>query len=135
MLQDIHIYLGIVSNNDVSGKISQLNFFFLNLEESGRRHDDSAFLFSLKNPTNDPRKLPHLAGKSSSSMRDYSHVGPCFGDGIDLYIASNANKNSDSFEKLGYTYTVPSGQAGDPFLTGATRFTLSEIETFYETTP
>ena len=67
--------------------------------------------------------------------RDYAHVGPCFGEGIDLYIASNANKNSDSYEKLGYTYTVPSGRAGDPFLTGATRFTPSEIETFYETTP
>ncbi|XP_074607729.1 uncharacterized protein LOC141860505 isoform X2 [Acropora palmata] len=102
--------------------------------ESGTRYDVSAFLFSLKNPTNDPRKLPHMAGKSYS-MRDYAHVGPCFGQGIDLYIANNANKNSDSFEKLGYTYTVPSGRAGDPFLTGATRFTPSEVETFYETTP
>ncbi|XP_015753502.1 PREDICTED: uncharacterized protein LOC107333242 isoform X1 [Acropora digitifera] len=102
--------------------------------ESGNRYAVSAFLFSLKNPTNDPRKLPHMDGKSYS-MRDYGHVGPSFGQGIDLYIASNANKNSDSYEKLGYTYTVPSGRAGDPFLTGATRFTPSEIETFYETTP
>ena len=134
MLQEINIYLGIVLNNEVLGKISELNFFFLNLGESGNRYAVSAFLFSLKNPTNDPRKLPHMAGKSNS-MRDYGHVGPSFGEGIDLFIASNANKNSDSYEKLGYTYTVPSGRAGDPFLTGATRFTPSEIETFYETTP
>ena len=132
MLQEINIYLGIVSNNEVLGKISQLNFFFLNLGESGNRYAVSAFLFSLKNPTTDPRKLPHRAG-GSYSMRDFAGIGPSFGQ--DLFIANNANKNSKSYENLGHTYTVPSGRAGDPFLTGATRFTPSEIETFYETTP
>ena len=134
MLQEINIYLGIVSNNEVLGKISQLNFFLLNLGGSGTRNDLSAFLFSLKNPTNDPRKLPHRAGRSYS-MRDYAGVGPSFGQGKDLFIASNAYKNSKSYENLGHTYTVPSGRTGDPFLTGATHFTPSEIETFYETTP
>ena len=84
MLQEINIYLGIVSNNEVLGKISQLNFFFLNLGESGNRYAVSAFLFSLKNPTNDPRKLPHMVGKSYS-MRDYAHVGPSFGEGMYRY--------------------------------------------------
>ena len=118
----------------VIGKISQLNIFFLNLGGSGTKNDFSAFLFSLKNPTNDPRKLPHRTGKLYS-MRDYAAVGPSFGQGKDLFIANNADKNSDSFENLGHTYTVPSGRPGDPFLTGATHFTLNEVETFYETTP
>ncbi|XP_029190864.2 uncharacterized protein LOC114957549 isoform X2 [Acropora millepora] len=99
---------------------------------SGTRNDLSAFLFSLKNPTNDPRKLPHRAG-GSYSMRDFAGIGPSFGQ--DLFIANNANKNSKSYENLGHTYTVPSGRTSDPFLTGATHFTPSEVETFYETTP
>ena len=90
-------------------------------------------MFSLKNPTNNPRKLPQLDSNSSYSVYDgANNYGPTFG-GHALHIADSANMNSNSYERLGHTYTVPSGVRSDPFLTGNTRFRANEIETFYET--
>ncbi|KAK2559808.1 hypothetical protein P5673_017357, partial [Acropora cervicornis] len=88
-------------------------------------------LFSLKNPTTNPRKLPQLDSSSPHSVYDYASYGPTFG-GHDLYIAHSANMNSNSYEALGHTYTVPSGVRGDRFLTGNLHFRANEIETFYE---
>ena len=96
-------------------------------------------MFSLKNPTNNPRKLLQLDSSSSHSVRDHPQLGPSFGYGlgegrIDLRISGGANKKDyESFEYLGSIYTVPSGKKGDPFLTGDGYFAASEIETFYET--
>ena len=73
-------------------------------------------MFSLKNPTNNPRKLPQLDSSSSHSVYDGANYGPTFGD-HDLYIADLANMNRNSYEDLGYDYTVPSGVRSDPFLT------------------
>ncbi|XP_015751618.1 PREDICTED: protein crumbs-like isoform X4 [Acropora digitifera] len=102
---------------------------------SGNRYknDPKAFLFSLKNPTNNPRKLLQLDSSSSHSVYDGANYGPTFGHRHDLYIADSANMNSNSQEWLGDTYTVPSGVRSDPFLTGNTHFRANEIETFYET--
>ena len=95
-----------------------------------------AFLFSLKNPTNNSSKLPQrYTSESRYSVRHYARWCPLFGLG-DLYIGDHANKfrSKRSQECLGSTYTVPSGKRCDPFLTGDMFFTVSEIETFYETT-
>lgn len=100
--------------------------------ENRYKNDPKAFLFSLKNPTNNPRKLLQLDSSSSGSVYDRATGGPSFGYAHDLYIADSANMNSYSSEKLGHTYTVPSGVRYDPFLTGNTRFSANEIETFYE---
>ena len=89
-------------------------------------------MFSLKNPTNNPRKLLQLDSSSSTSVYDRATSGPSFGVGHDLHIADSANMNSNSYEWLGHTYTVPSGILNDPFLTGNTRFRANEIETLYE---
>ena len=87
-------------------------------------------MFSLKNPTNNPRKLPQLDSSSPYSVYDGANYGPTFGHGHDLYIS---NMNSNSYENLAYAYTVPSGVRSDRFLTGNMHFTANEIETFYET--
>ena len=91
---------------------------------------------SLKNPTNNPRKLPQIdqrrSGERSCAVLHDSFDGPCFGY-KGLRIRNNANINTNSYEYLGYIYTVPSGKRGDPFLTGGRYFTASEKETFYET--
>lgn len=100
------------------------------MAENRYKNDPKAFLFSLKNPTNNPRKLPQLDSSSSHSVYDGANYRPTFGRGHDLYI-SNMNRNS--YEHLGYVYTVPSGVRSDPFLTGNRYFTANEIETFYET--
>ena len=86
----------------------------------------------MKNPTNSPRKLLQLDSSSSSSVYDRATGGPSFGNGHDLYITDSANMKSYSYERLGHTYTVPSGLRYDPFLTGNGHFTANEIETFYE---
>ena len=88
----------------------------------------------MKNPTNNPRTLFQLDISSSSSVKDFAKYGPSFGSYIDLYIASRANEHSHSHERLGHTYTVPSGKTNDPFLTGDRNgFRVNEIELFYET--
>ena len=102
------------------------------------KNDPKAFLFSLKNPTNNPTKLLQIDSSSSYSVRNNPQRGPCFGYGygkgfIDLRISDRANnKDYESYECLGSIYTVPSGKQGDPFLTGDKYFAASEIETFYE---
>ena len=113
--------------------------FFLESSDTWK-NDPKAFLFSLKNPTNNPTKLLQIDSSSSYSVRDNARRGPSFGYGhgkgcIDLRISDRAN-NKDSYESLeclGSIYTVPSGKLGDPFLTGDKHFVASEIETFYET--
>ena len=102
------------------------------LLESSRlcKNDSKAFLFSLKNPTNDPRKLPQIHNWNFCAVLSHRRLGPSFDD---LRIRDHANRNRSCNEYLGYTYTVPSGKRGDPFLTGDSRFTASEVETFYET--
>ncbi|KAK2553475.1 hypothetical protein P5673_025235 [Acropora cervicornis] len=97
------------------------------------KNDSKAFLLSLKNPTNNPRKLLQIDNNSLYSVDHYVHYGPSFGD-RDLRIRLPSNPRTYSSENLGYTYTVPSGKRSDPFLTGNNRFIASEIETFYETT-
>ena len=94
------------------------------------KKDSKAFLFSLKNPTDDPRKLPQVDKWRNCAVVHGPPLGPSFGD---LRIRDHANRNRSCSERLGYTYTVPSGKRGDPFLTGDSRFTASEVETFYET--
>ena len=91
-----------------------------------------AFLFSLKNPTNNPLKLHQIDNSSSHSVRDYASDGPCFGSGLDLCIEDRANMRSRSHEHLGHTYTVPSGIKNEPFFTGSNHYRENEIETFYE---
>jgi len=97
-------------------------------------NDSKAFLFSLKNPTNNSSKLlqRHSSG-SRYSVGHYAGWCPLFGY-EDLFIGDHANIIRRSRECLGSTYTVPSGKHCDPFLTGYMYFIASEIETFYETT-
>ena len=104
------------------------------LLESSRqcKSDSKAFLFSLKNPTNDPRKLPQIHNRIVNrvcAVVQRPIRGPSFAG---LNIPRHANRNGSCNEYLGYAYTVPSGKPGDPFLTGDNSFTASEVETFYE---
>jgi len=115
------------TNNNIFGGYTNIPW----RSENRYKNDPKAFLFSLKNPTNNPRKLPQLDSSSSHSVYNGANYGPTFGSGHDLYIADSANMNSN-YEWLGITYTVPSGILHDPFLTGNTYFRANEIETFYE---
>ncbi|XP_044181235.1 uncharacterized protein LOC114975468 [Acropora millepora] len=120
------------TNNNIFGGYTSISWQSLNQDVN----DSKAFLFSLKNPTNNSSKLlqRHSSG-SRYSVRHYTGWCPLFGNG-DLYIHGHANefRFRRSRECLGSTYTVPSGKQCDPFLTGGKYFIASEIETFYETT-
>ncbi|XP_044181816.1 uncharacterized protein LOC114952365 [Acropora millepora] len=118
------------TNNSIFGGYTSISWQSLNQD----KNDPKAFLFSLKNPTNSPSKLPHRHPSGSPYAVRHRATGfPMFGDG-DLYIQDHANVMRSSQECLGSTYTVPSGKHCDPFLTGDKNFIASEIETFYETT-
>ena len=61
-----------------------------------------------------------------------SGYGPTFGNGWDIYIANNANSNTNSYANFGSYYSVPSGvQDRKTILAGSYKFTPDEVEVFY----
>ena len=61
-----------------------------------------------------------------------SGYGPTFGGGSDIYIADNANSNTNSYTNFGWSYSVPSGvQDKRTILAGTYKFTPDEVEVFY----
>ena len=60
-----------------------------------------------------------------------SSYGPTFG-GHDIYIANNANSNTNSYTDFGSNYSVPSGvQNRKTILAGTRNFSPDEVEVFY----
>ena len=116
--------------------------FLFFLIESGNKYqyDSKAFLFSLVNkPGWAPVKLPQTGTYSSgaNSLRFRSSYGPTFGGGFDIHISNSASSNSNSYSRLGHTYSPPSGHSygstfAQTFLAGTSPFTPDEVETFYE---
>ena len=52
--------------------------------------------------------------------------------GFDIYIANNANSNSDSYADLGSYYPAPAAvQDPDTILAGTENFSPDEVEVFY----
>ena len=91
----------------------------------------NSFLFSLKNPTNQPQMMTtkskdeHLFAQESS--------GPIFGSGFDMFITNNCQKSRGSnFVGFPYCYNGPIDFKGTPnsFFTGETSFQVNEIEVF-----
>ena len=73
-----------------------------------------------------------MVTRPSSAIYRYSRYGPMFGAGHDLYIANNANSNTNSFTSFGNSYSVPSGvQDKATILAGTRHFTPDEVEVFY----
>ena len=57
-----------------------------------------------------------------------SEYGPTFGNGHDLHISGNADRNNNSHSYLG-TYSFPARKE-DTFFTGAPNFTVLNYEVF-----
>ena len=108
----------------------------------GYRYDSAAFLFSLVNkPGWQPLKLDQTGQYSQGRQSIYSCsiYGPTFGGGLDVFIASNASSNTNSYTNLGSTYSSPSGYSRGSsftksFLAGSYQFQPDEVEVFYEYT-
>ena len=105
-------------------------------DTSGRwKRDPNAFIFSLINKNNKPLKIRVDASNVKCSIHCYTdEVGPAFGSGHDIYIADNANANTDSYSELGHSYKHTQFPYGTietkSFLAGSYKFKLSEIEVY-----
>ena len=102
----------------------------------------TAFIFSLVNKpgwgpvTFRPPGEHHSYQYATYDIRAY---GPTFGTGHDLYIASYASSNTNSYSNLGRAYSPPSGHSyhtsfTQSFLAGSYYFQPDEVEVFYEST-
>ena len=88
-----------------------------------------AFIFSISNK----EELDPFVSKvewSDRAIYRMSWTGPFFG--WDIYIANNANSNSDSYARLGGHYPAPAAvQNPNTILAGTERFSPDEVEVFY----
>lgn len=97
----------------------------------GFRNSTKAFIFSLSNSEGlKPFKV--MVRNPSHAIYTAPDYGPTFGQGHDIYIASNANSNANSYTKLGVGYFVPDGVRNkNTILGGNFRIALDEVEVFY----
>ena len=88
-----------------------------------------AFIFSISNK----EELDPFVSKvewPERAIYRMSWTGPFFG--WDIYIANNANSNSDSYARLGGHYPAPAAvQNPNTILAGTERFSPDEVEVFY----
>ena len=119
--------------------------FLISYSASSCRYQyaSSAFLFSLVNkPGWGPVKLTQQGQygyRKENSIYGCHNRGPAFGGGHDIYIASYASSNKNSYSNLGHTYSPPSGHSyassfTRSFLAGSYKFQPDEVEVFYEST-
>jgi len=87
--------------------------------------DSNAFLFSMT------RRVKHLVKNSEKAIFCNEETGPIFGEGYDLFIAADGDKNEDSTSAFGVAYKARES-SGDltEYLAGAPKFRLEEIEVF-----
>ena len=88
-----------------------------------------AFIFSISNKEElDP--FVSEVRRPDWAINRWSDYGPRFGYGI--YIANNANSNSNSFARLGGYYAAPAAvQKRRTILAGTKYFSPDEVEVFY----
>ena len=88
-----------------------------------------AFIFSISNKEELDPFVVEVRSPGGAIYRR-SGSGPWFVD--DIYIANNANSNSDSAAGLGRYYPVPAAvQDPDTILAGTYHFSPDEVEVFY----
>ena len=119
-------------SQDIVGCAFRKCFFLLIVISgvSGYKQCTESFLFSLVNPSgSEPTKMPLRGTSNQNGIYCTSEYGPTFGGGHDLYTASGANANSNSYSNLGSTYECPP-HANASFLVGQQDFTVNELEVF-----
>lgn len=72
-----------------------------------------------------------MVADASRAIITFPGFGPTFGSG-DIFVADDANSNTDSDTHFGDTYSVPSEvQDRLTVLAGTEHFTPDEVEVFY----
>ena len=100
------------------------------------RSSSSNYIFSLRNKDNLSPFTSAVYRRSQYAIYTNPGYGPTFGGGHDIYIANNADKNTNSYANLGYTYRSPSGYSYGSsntraLLAGRRNFTPTEVEVYY----
>ena len=97
---------------------------------SGYKADAQAFIFSLINPSAQPKLIPIKPG-GANGIYCQPGYGPTFG-AHDIYVANNSNSTAGSYSNLGTNYQyAPTGTAqAQAFLAGAYNFLTAEVEVF-----
>ena len=109
-----------------------LFLFSCSSESSGSRgYTSKAFIFSLSNKE-DLKPFKSNVSRPAYAINRWSAYGPIFGYTGDIFIADQANSNSNSFTDFGSDYPEPSGVT-DPktILAGSNYFTPDDWEVFY----
>ena len=115
---------------------SQFSLFPLFFTDDCERAPGS-FIYSLRN--NDglvPFKSTLKAEDDQCAIRRHTFFGPIFGWIDDLYIASDAGSNTNSYTNFGLSYNLPHGYTYEEnntrsLLGGSFKFTPSEVEVLY----
>ena len=90
-----------------------------------------SFIFSLVNKEG-LAPFKSMCSESSYAIYRGSSYGPTFGRGYDIYIADNANQNTDSNTNFGVSYSLPNGVTyPSPILAGTYSFPPDDVEVFY----
>ena len=90
-----------------------------------------SFIFSLLDKEGLAPFKSMVANKSFAIYRGSSY-GPTFGRVYDIYIADNANQNTNSYTNFGTSYSLPNNVT-DPYtiLAGTRYFSPDEVEVFH----
>jgi hypothetical protein len=98
------------------------------------KHDEKAFLFSLKNEWS--QSVVMKCTEPNYAICCLEQFGPIFGGGEDLCIYGDSNASTNSFSSLGCTYKHPifcyGSEEAKCFLAGTSNFQTNEIEVFYQ---
>ena len=116
--------------------IVKLYLNFTQLFSAAWKRSESSFLFSLRNKDNLAPFIANIKqGQEQNAIACNFSYGPLFGEGYDLRICNNPQKNQSSHSNFGHTYQLPPGyvydsQQAQNLLAGQYQFLTTEIEVF-----
>ena len=103
------------------------------LSETGQgsyARSSQSFVFSMVNPQGKaPIKMSLPTNQQQNAIYCKSDYGPTFGGGHDFHISNNANTSGSSYNNLGFSYQLPTGQQ-NTFFTIARNFHVTDYEVF-----
>ena len=99
---------------------------------SGYGTSSKSFVFSLLDKEGLAPFKSMATNTSFSVYRGSRSCGPTFGGGHDIYIADNANQNTNSYTDFGTSYSLPNEVTDSSTILAGTRyFSPDEVEVFY----
>ena len=72
----------------------------------------------------------HVKRGHSSAIYQSSEQIVRFGGNHDLAIYDSANANTNSYYNVGSAFACPTGESGNTFITGDSRFKAAEVEVY-----